>query len=208
MRSVVTVTSAATTYALTALATLKEDLPGTKIPDATLSRWIHEASALAATYCGRVLAAEAVSEVFHLDYRARHVGSEALNLSRWPVSTITAVTEVDDDALDAAYYEVDAGPGLLYRMDGSGNATRWCVSRVTVEYTGGYSILSTLPRDIEAAVLMLCKRRAYTYTQDPNLRRLQVDGVGEREWWVSPTSADPMPAEVMALLNPYRAVMI
>ncbi len=208
MRSVLTVVTSAETYALTALATVKEDLPGTTIPDATLSRWVQDASAMAARYCGRVLAAEVVSEVFHLDYHARSLGTEALNLSRWPVSDVSAVTETDDDPLDATYYEVDPGPGLLYRMDGSGNATRWCASRVTVEYTGGYTLLTTLPRDIEAAVIALVKRRAYMHSQDPNLRRVQVDGVGEREWWVSPTSADPMPAEVMALLDPYRAVII
>lgn len=202
MRSRVAVVTPAETYALTALDTIKEELPGTTIPDATLSRWIQEASSTAATYCGRVLASEEVTETFYLTGTPT-----SLPLSRWPVSSLDTVT-LDGVALDPADYQVDEGTGFLYRLDADANETYWSGSRVVVEYTGGYTILGTLPRDIEAAVLALVKRRAYTYSQDPNLRVVDVVGVGRREWWVSPTSSDPMPTEIMAMLDPYRAVVM
>lgn len=203
MTSILTVTTSADTYDLTVLSTVKEEF-GTSIPatDAQLTRWIHEASAQIATYCRRVFALETVQEVFH-----EAAGCDQLILSRRPVTSITSVVEDEDAALDSAYYEVEAETGLLYRLDGSGYRERWYASRVTVVYSGGYSLIGSLPRDIETAAIQLVARRAYAASRDPNLRSVQVEGLGQRQYWVDATAKTQMAADIEALIAPYRNEM-
>ena len=203
MNSILTVTTAADTHDLTVLDTVKEELGRTvSATDAQLTRWIHEASTQIASHCRRVFAAETVQEVFH-----GVSGADELILSRRPVTSITSVTEDDDTALAATYYEIEADTGLLYRLDGTGYRERWHASRVTVVYVGGYSLLGNLPRDIEAATVQLVARRAFMASRDPNLRTVQVEGVGSRSFWVSPQSETLMSDDIKALLAPYRNEM-
>lgn len=203
MNSILTVTTAADTHDLTVLETVKDELGRTvSATDAQLTRWIHEASTQIASHCRRVFAAETVQEVFH-----GVSGADELILSRRPVTSITSVTEDDDTALATTYYEVEAETGLLYRLDGSGYRERWYASRVTVIYSGGYSLIGSLPRDIETAAIQLVARRAYAASRDPNLRSVQVEGLGQRQYWVDATAKTQMAADIEALIAPYRNEM-
>ena len=95
LRIVTTVLVPATSYDLTTLATIKDDLA---IPaadtssDATLARFITEQSALVAQYCNRVFPVETVRDTFFLDrdpypYQVTGMLSE-LQLTRWPVVAV------------------------------------------------------------------------------------------------------------------------
>jgi hypothetical protein len=144
MNSILTVTTPASSYDLTALATVKTELG---IADNTendkLRTWITQASIIAASYCRRVFARETLTETFR---PARNCSShgEFLILQRRPIASITSVT-VDDVAVDAAEYETDANPGLLYRLDSSGYRSCWYSAKsIIVVYLAGYILLDTL----------------------------------------------------------------
>jgi hypothetical protein len=204
MNSILTVTTAASSYDLTALATVKTELGITdNTENDKLRTWITQASIIAASYCRRVFARETLTETFR---PARNCSShvEFLILQRRPIASITSVT-VDDVAVDAAEYETDANPGLLYRLDSSGYRSCWSASKsIIVVYLAGYILLDTLPQDIERAVIMMVKDMRADATRDPNLRSKRIEGVSEYQWWIPGEATTQMPIEISGLLDPYR----
>tara|TARA_R110000868_G_scaffold361938_3_gene623962 strand:- start:2416 stop:3057 length:642 start_codon:yes stop_codon:yes gene_type:complete len=139
------------------------------------------------------LRSEVLTEVFRLN-----VGTEELILARRPVASITSVV-ADDVTLETTEYETEAGPGLLFYLCDD-YRTMWTAAKITVVYTAGWD---TVPEDLKLAAAKLVGDIYHAGTRDPNLRRHRVEGVGEREYWVSPAS-DPLASqEVMQLLAPY-----
>lgn len=205
MNSILTVVTAADSYDLTTLATVKAEMKiasGETKFDALISNdWIPQASAAVATYCNRVFALESVTETF------RHVRclSELL-LSRFPVSSITTV-EVDGVTLDADEYEIASDSGILYRLS-SDCRIEWNASKIVVTYDGGYALLGELPREIERAVVLLIKFYRYTLARDPLVKRENIPGVIETEYWVTTDGTAAMPKEVTDLLDPHRSLTI
>lgn len=125
-------------------------------------------------------------------------GSEELILARRPVTSITSVV-VDDLTIETTDYEVDIASGLLYRLSDD-YRTLWTGSKATVVFVAGWS---TVPDDLKLAASKMVADIYLTGTRDPNLRRHQIDGVGEREYWVSPASDPLVSQEVTELLSPY-----
>lgn len=227
--SILTVVSAAATYDLTTLETVKDELGITTTgSDQTLRRYIADASARIAAYCNRVFAFETVSELFTPDraiasgwgaargeswdsawearmlWRARSI----LPLSRFPVVTIVSVVEdTSGVVLDPSYYEVDAATGFLYRMN-QGARTKWTANRTTVTYSGGYVLVSGLPRPLEQAAIDLVKARWFARGRDPRLKVADVPNVLRQEFWVGSVGAGDMPDEIAALLAPYRGNIV
>lgn len=199
-----TVTTAADSYDLTTLETVKEELGDTTgVTDTLLRRWITEESANVARYCGRVLARETVTETFDLPVVRRN-----LRLNRFPVASVTSVIEDADDALDAAYYETDAETGALFRLGGSAVRRDWTAARVVVVYTGGYALLGALPRPIESAVLRLITRRYTARGRDPYLRAMSAPGLGEQQFWIPSDGGPEMPPDIAGMLASYRDIFV
>lgn len=139
------------------------------------------------------LRSEVLTEVFRLN-----TGADELILARRPVTSITSIV-ADDVTLEATEYEVEAGSGLLFYLCDD-YRTMWTANKITVVYTAGWA---TVPDDLKLAAAKLVGDIYHAGTRDPNLKRHQIDGVGEREFWVSPAS-DPLASEeVMQLLIPY-----
>lgn len=204
MDSILTVTTAASSYDLTTLGTVKEELGTvTDASDDLLRRWIAEESANVSRYCNRVFARETVTEVFRFEDEA-----EVLRLKRYPVESITSVEEWTGVTLDAAYYECDAASGLLYRTDGYYEREEWESELVTVVYTGGYALLGDLPRPIESAVLRLITRRYTARGRDPYLRAMSAPGLGEQQFWIPADGGPEIPPDIAGMLASYRDVFV
>lgn len=208
MQSILTVTSASNTYDLTVAATVKTELgiSGTS-EDAKIETWIHQASAIFAVECNRVFAQETVSEQFR-NTGGGWVGPIALQ--RYPVASITSVTEDDDDALSASDYELDAETGLLWRLDTSGYRMLWCArKKIVVVYVGGYQLLTTLPQEIERAVIDYVKQMRFAATKDPALKGEEVIGVQRFDYRVSGGGDDGVyPPQFDRMIQKYRRPLV
>ena len=139
------------------------------------------------------LRSEGLTEVFRLSR-----GLDELILSRRPVTSITSVV-ADAVTLETTEYEVEAASGLLFYLCDD-YRTMWTAEKVTVVYTAGWD---TVPDDLKLAASKMVTDIYTTASRDPNLKRHRIEGVGEREYWVSPSSDPLVSQEVMELLTPY-----
>src|SRR5579862_1762171 len=103
MDSILTVITPADSYDLTTLATIKAELEITDTnSDVQLGIFIDQASGECATYCKRVFGKETVSEQFRLGQGSRlhrRSRTEELILARYPIVSITSITEEDGTVL-------------------------------------------------------------------------------------------------------------
>jgi hypothetical protein len=74
-----------------------------------------------------------------------------------------------------------------------------------VTYIAGYALLGDLPYEIERAAILLCKYYRYTLSRDPLIKREDIPGVIETEYWVSNEGSPAMPRQVTDLLDPHRS---
>lgn len=125
--------------------------------------------------------------------------TETLLLSRRPVTSITSVT-VNDELLDTDEYEIDPATGLLTRLSDD-IPICWPCGKVEIEYIAGYTVA---PDDLKLAASKLATTLAAEQAQDPNLKRVDIPGVIEKEYWVSPTTDPLVTKEISQLLAPYR----
>lgn len=143
---------------------------------------------------------EAVSEVFR-PFRARF----GLLLSRRPATSVSSVVS-DGVTLDADEYELDATRNVLIALSDDAEI-KWTGKKITVGYVAGYA---TVP---DALVLAASKLLRLLWAEDgpgarsdPNLKSVEIDGVGRREWWVGGASDPLMSAEIQDLLFPFRSL--
>lgn len=213
MKSILTVTSRATSFDLTALDTVKDELGITgSAENDKIERWIRQGSTAISAYCKRVFAQETVSEVFRLtDDRRRgftwaSLCEPVLMLKRFPVASIASVTE-DGTALTTDQYEVEPEAGLLYRLCRD-ERIEWTAAKVTVAYTGGYVLLPELPDAIERACISLVRHYRANATRDTAVTRRSIPGVLDETFWVGtvPGTEGDLPPDVVGLLAPYRNI--
>jgi len=134
---------------------------------------------------------ETCTEVF------RWSGCGPLHLSRRPVTLIvSAVNGVS--AIDGANYEVSGGSVLHYLT--SDELTSWPAGKITVVYEAGYA---TAPDDLKLAASKLATATFAETARDPNLKREDLPGIIEREYWVAPSDDPLLSAEISDLLSPY-----
>lgn len=190
-----TVTTPATSYDLVRLGDARAALDLDRGDDANLARWISQASGAVARYCNRVLAQETVTETFRLASV-----QDSLLLSRYPVASITSVTEFDT-VLEAADYEVNTSSGVLTRLSNDEPAC-WSASKITVSYIAGYSI-DDVPGDIARAVTMLVQQYRFSGERDPQIRSESGDGLGSSSYFDGLENGGLSP-EVRGLLVEYR----
>lgn len=119
-----------------------------------------------------------------------------LPLSRRPVTSITSVT-IDGDAVDAADYEIN-GRNLYALSDDE--IDEWTSGKITVVYVAGYA---TAPDDLKLAASKLVTATSAESTRDPSLKRVDLPGIIEEEFWVAPSGDPLLSREVMDLLSPY-----
>lgn len=201
MRSSLTVISAASSYDLTDLATVKDELGITDgIQDEKLQRWITQASKAAAAYCKRVLVQETVAETFRADIRwPVSETADFMPLSRYPVASITSVVS-DGSTLDASSYALDASDGFLNYVTGNSRCHWSFCQSVVVTYLGGYS---DIPEDIERAVIAMVTDFRSDAQRDPNMVEKEIEGVARYRWWAPSEAKVAMPVEISGLLDPY-----
>lgn len=158
-------------------------------------------SAAIARYC-RVASAdglpptlrlETVSQTFRLHHERRQ-----LVLARRPVSEIVSIT-VADTALETDEWEVNKSSGILTRLSDD-SVMCWPCGKIVVVFSAGFD---DVPDDLKMAASRLLKGFWTASTRDPNLKRTMTEGVGEREYWVPPTTDPAIPSEVADLLRPY-----
>ncbi|MDE1901018.1 MAG: hypothetical protein KGI37_05150 [Alphaproteobacteria bacterium] len=221
VRIVTTVLTPASSYDLTTLANIKDDLaiPSTDTSsDATLARFITEQSALVAQYCNRAFPIETVQDVIYPDrdpypYQVTGMLSE-LQLSRWPIVSVTSVTDtvavgVTNALTEGTDFIVDTADGWLTKIDpNTGYPTGWSPDQYTVRYQAGYfeAGSGTPPADLEMAVLRLVTARFKARGRDPFLRSQGEPGVGNEQYWIGalPGQTGPFPPDIAAVLEKYR----
>lgn len=200
MGSILLVTTPAADQDLTSLANVKTELgiTGTS-EDAKLAIWITQASRAIATHCSRVFGAETVSEQFRLDSAV-----DKLILGRFPVISVTTVTEDEDDPLVVTTdYETDPVSGLLTRLSDDTPIT-WSASKIVVAYQAGYELLDGLPEDVQRACVSMVKNFRSQAKRDPMAKRIEIPDVRTVDYWVGKVGeSGSMPPDVLDLLAPY-----
>lgn len=134
---------------------------------------------------------ETCTEIF------RWTGCGPLRLARRPVTSITSVT-IDGNVSDAADYEVVGGRNL-YALS-SDEITDWAAGKITVVYVCGYE---PAPSDLKLAASKLVTALNAEAARDPSLKREDVPGLMEREYWVAPSDDPFLSKEIDDLIAPY-----
>lgn len=206
MRSILSVTTAATVRNLTTLDRVKSELGITdNASDILLTAKIKEASsdinarAWADPY-------EVVTQTFW-----NVACEEYLILRRRPNVSVTTVT-VDDVA--TTDYRIDAETGLLYCLDASGYPISWtaCKSIVLV-YSAGYTMPGQTGANLEPALEAACIELMQSYWasrgRDPLIRSEDVPGLGSVQYWVGAVGeSGDLPPSVESRITPFRRVAI
>jgi hypothetical protein len=208
MQSIVTVTAAASSYDLTTLANVKAELDITDgASDAILRRYITSASKAASHYCNRVFAVETVSQAFLPGHRNCVYGQHyaVLQLARFPLITVTSVTEDEDLLTVTDDYLVNSANGQLTRVN-SGLPSRWLELGVTVVYSSGFA---TVPADLEDAVIRMVTQRYSAKGRDATLKQENIPGVREATYWIATgDEAGNITPDVADLLDRYRMITV
>jgi len=214
LQIVTTVLVAASDYDLVTLDDVKAELSVTGVDsDAQLGRYISAASAAAAQYCNRVFVRETVKDVIDIEqdpYRWQVPGgSDALNLSRYPVANVISILVGQNAAPLVADqgYRLNAGTGQLFRLNAyDGAVCRWDALPVVATYEGGFA---DIPWDVQDAVTRMIRARWFARGRDPYTRSESVPGVGDVSYWV-PTGADAgnLTPDVADLLDNYRVPVV
>lgn len=180
--STVSVTTPASSQDLASLASVKTELQITAATDDVwLQEKITEASLVIAAYCGRSFGQETITQTFRLDDQPL-----ALQLARFPVTSLTSVTE-DGDLLTSDLYEAQVNSGLLRRLSVD-SPVAWTASKVTVVYQAGFSLPAAAPAALRDACLMMVKARRAARTRDPLIKSEENPDVYKLEYWVGGVS--------------------
>jgi hypothetical protein len=214
VRNIVTVTTAPTATKLTTLARVKSELSITdSANDPLLNAKIDEASSDAEASLGFTVPRATVAETY---WHSEPIESlEYLVLDRAPVVSIDSIV-VDDatEPLDPSLYRCDPEIGLVYALNGSGFPWRWLFYKsLVVNYTGGYLLPGqtnrNLPVGIEGAVVDMVQSFWLARGRDPLLKRVDLPGVINREWWVGTVGeAGELPPGIVIKLAPFRRALV
>jgi hypothetical protein len=213
---IVTVTTPAPSYALVDLGSLKLrlGLTGTTA-DAALNLFVADASAAAIRYMNNPIAVETLTEQIW-PWRDRWLGAVPnragrLQLSRWPIVSVTSVTETIAGTATALVagtdFLVEPNAGQLVRLDSFGRPRAWNADPVAIVYSAGYA---AVPSDLQEAVSEMVKARYYAQTRDPLLRSENVEGVYQAAYWSGggPGAETDMPPAIQAKLDRYRVPVV
>ena len=194
----------ATTSDLTTTDALRAALGSPPLTDAEvteLRQIVARASDLATRFCARTtFGRETVRQTERLTSSAR-----VIILQRDLAPAITSVT-VDGLALASADYELDGA--LLYRLDSSGYRTTWDAGIAIITYAAGYTQLTDLPFDVEAAAIEIGKALWAGRGRDPSVRSDAVQGVVNISYHDARDGHGGLPAIAAEMLAPWRAFCV
>lgn len=208
---ITTVTQAASTYDLVTLDVVKDELDiKDNSKNATLQRYLTSASAMVSQHCNRVFPAETLTEQFwaQRDRWPRLIpgGPPSLQLSRWPIQSVTSVTENGVVLIQDTDFKIDAVNGQLIRLDINLYPKPWPIFPIIIVYIGGFA---TIPVDVQDAVVRMVTRRYQSKGRDPNLRQQNIPGVLEQSWWISTgTDSGNMSPDISDILDNYRVPVV
>lgn len=215
LNSVLSVTVAATSAALTDLTTVRDELGLTDTTsDTKLTRYINAASKKISQYCNRVFVTETVQETWRAPANpsgglAYNLSDEPLHLSRWPVQSITSVV-VDGAAPLVANtdYIFEPDTGNLYRLDANGRYAAWSFNyTLVVTYVAGYVDQED---DVAFAALNLVRLLWYSQPRDPTIKSESTVGVDSVTYDTSAGSPKGLSPEdqILATLDNYRVPVV
>lgn len=132
---------------------------------------------------------ETVTETFRLKSQ-----QASLVLARRPVVEITSAT-LSDASVE---YELDAAAGVIRYISGD-VVSDWGIGPVEITYSAGWEVV---PDDLKYAAMKFVQGELSVASRDPTLKRLKIEGVSEREWWVpdNPVNDSVVPPDVMDIL--------
>lgn len=205
------VTTPASSYDLASLDDVKDEI-GVKdnSNNALLQRYLTSASAAVSQYCNRVFPAETMTETFWASrdrgWRKVLPSVQDLQLSRWPVQSVTSVTENGTALVQDTDFKVNAENGQLVRLNTNGYPRMWPVYPIVVVYAGGFD---KTPPDVQDAVIRMVTKRYVSKGRDPSLKQESVPGVREVQYWIA-TGADSgnMTPDITDILDNYRVPAI
>jgi uncharacterized phiE125 gp8 family phage protein len=210
VRSIATVTSAATVTKLTTLERVKAELNITSsASDDLLNAKINEATSDIEAHTSRTFRRETFSEVFWGDA----ANAEFLVLARAPVSSLATVVG-DDASIASTEYRLDADAGMLFRLDASGYPCGWSWGKsVVLTYTAGFALPGEsgrdLPPTIESAAIDLVTSYWVNRGRDHTIKSEDVPGLGSVTYWVGAVGeSGELPPDVMAKILPFRRVLV
>ncbi len=197
--SVFSVTSPASEISLLTIAELRAAAGVTDgSQDAALLALGRQASTVIARRCNirddgvnpPTLLRETCSETF------RWSDCGPLKLARRPVTSIVSVT-LDGSAVDTGSYE--AINRDLYYLSGD-DLSDWSAGKIIVSFVAGFA---TAPLDLKLAASKVVTSLNAETARDPSLKREDIYGVIEREYWVAPADDPLFSKEISDLLSPY-----
>lgn len=201
MRSILTVTTAASDLTLLTMAELRQATGIATGQDTQLAALGRGIAAAITSHCNvraagatpPTLRLETLTEVFRPECAV-----DQLILARRPLGMITSVVE-DLVTVETTDYEMDASLGLLHRLSDDYRAW-WSASKITVVYTAGWS---TVPENLRSAAMKLATALYSETGRDPSLKAIDIPGVISREYWVGPSDDPLINAEIEDLLGDY-----
>lgn len=208
MEQILTVTTAATSKALTTLANVKSDLgiaTATTTDDALLNRYIDMASLSIAQFCNRIFVKQTYRAEFFVEHSrfngALPAAFEKIDLSVYPVVSIASLTENGQALTDGTHYRLEPNSSVFTRLNGA-LTQPWSNWPVVINFDGGYV---TVPADIEDACIRMVRGRYMARDRDPFLKQESIPGVRDVTYWVpSATDSGNMSPDVMDILLNYR----
>ena len=206
-----TIVTPAATYDLTTLAAVKDELGiSDNSTDAQLQRYLSAASAAVVQYTNRQFVVETILDSFwaHRDPPPRLMrgGLSPLQLSRWPLVSVTTVIENAVTLVVNTDYLINTNQGWLIRINDSGAPRHWPSLEIDVTFNAGFA---TIPGDIVDAVMRMVRNRWNAKDRDPSLRSENIPGVREVQYWVATgDQAGNMTPDVTDILDNYRVPVI
>lgn len=202
---------------LTTLARVKDDwqISGTS-DDAFLTRVIARCSAEIANYCNREFGYRVLRDTV---FPARDSymyqlpgGLDVLQLSAWPVVSVTSIVE-DGTTLDAAtQYLLRGDVGQVLRLGSFSTPGTWPAVKIVATFATGYQLpgdgattgVEPLPLAIEDATSRLTWARYAARRRDPFLRQETTEGVGSNTYWIPAGDSGALSPDIADLIDNYR----
>jgi hypothetical protein len=209
VKVITTVLASAASYDLTTLAVVKDELSiSDGSSDATLKRYLSWASAALSQECNRIFPVETVKdEIWPVRQLSPVMGGMAvLQLSRWPLVSVTSITENGILLVDGTDFRSDNVNGQILRLDGSGNLRSWPALPLVAVFSGGFA---NIPGDLADAVTRMTRNRFKAKGRDSYLVSEDVPGVRNSRWWIATgNEAGNVPPDVADLIDSYRVPVI
>lgn len=202
MRSLLTITTAATDLALLTEAELRQATKVESGRTADLTALGRRVASVLTSRCNvravgaatPTLRLETISETFRLD-----CPQEQLILARRPAVEVVSVVEDSVTLTADVDFETDASAGTLRRLC-SDYPAWWSASKIVAVYRAGWE---TVPDNLRQAALKMAGLLWFEDGRDANLRSIDIPGVESREYWVGPKDDPLIPSEIEDLLGDY-----